>query len=77
MRTNWNIKLLSVLGLTALLVTGCGGIQASKSVSPASFFLPGIMQVTPTQQDQFVSVTGNEPVRVRALEPAKERSEIQ
>ena len=23
---------------------GCGGISASKSVSPASFFLPGLMR---------------------------------
>jgi len=26
---------------------GCGGINASQSVSPASFLLPGLMQATP------------------------------
>jgi hypothetical protein len=31
----------------ALLGAGCGGINASQSVSPASFFLPGIMKADP------------------------------
>ena len=31
----------------ALCSTGCGGINASKSVSPASFFLPGLMKADP------------------------------
>jgi hypothetical protein len=32
------------LPVLVLLGTGCGGIQASRSVSPASFFLPGLLQ---------------------------------
>ncbi|MCZ7639041.1 MAG: hypothetical protein M5U12_25135 [Verrucomicrobia bacterium] len=41
------------LGLTILastlvvLVCGCSGINTSQSVSPASFFLPGLMRVDP------------------------------
>jgi len=31
----------------ALGCTGCGGINASQSVSPASFFLPGILKAEP------------------------------
>jgi hypothetical protein len=31
----------------ALLGAGCGGISASQSVSPASFFLPGILKADP------------------------------
>jgi len=31
-----------------LFGTGCSGIHAQQSVSPASFFLPGIMQVNPS-----------------------------
>ena len=31
----------------ALCGTGCGGINASQSVSPASFFLPGLMKAGP------------------------------
>jgi hypothetical protein len=27
--------------------SGCGGISASQSVSPASFFLPGILKANP------------------------------
>jgi hypothetical protein len=30
-----------------MLVAGCGGINATHSVSPASFLLPGIMKVEP------------------------------
>lgn len=29
------------------LLTGCGGVSASHSVSPATFFLPGLMKVEP------------------------------
>ncbi len=31
----------------ALCGAGCGGISASKSFSPASFFLPGLMKAGP------------------------------
>ena len=30
--------------MLALLNAGCGGINASQSVSPASFFLPGLLK---------------------------------
>jgi len=33
--------LAAVLPLT---ITGCGGINANQSVSPASFFLPGLLK---------------------------------
>jgi hypothetical protein len=32
-----------------LLASGCGGINASRSISPASFFLPGLGRATPIQ----------------------------
>jgi hypothetical protein len=35
---------LAVVPALALWATGCGGIQASHSVSPASFLLPGLLQ---------------------------------
>jgi hypothetical protein len=37
------------MGLPVLLLflTGCGGLTASKSISPASFFLPGILKADP------------------------------
>jgi hypothetical protein len=36
--------------LIAALVTGCSGINASKSVSPIDFLLPGLMQNSPPAQ---------------------------
>jgi hypothetical protein len=35
------------LALIAVVGSGCGGIHASKSVSPLDFFLPGLMQNAP------------------------------
>jgi hypothetical protein len=36
---------------TAVVLTGCSGINASPSVSPASFILPGLLQA-PTVPDK-------------------------
>ena len=36
-----------MLAALALCSAGCAGINASESVSPASFFLPGIMRADP------------------------------
>jgi hypothetical protein len=38
---------MAMLMAVALLGAGCGGINASQSVSPASFFLPGLMKAGP------------------------------
>jgi hypothetical protein len=46
-RLNWNLPRLAMLAFLTLFSTGCGGINASKSVSPASFFLPGLMKADP------------------------------
>jgi hypothetical protein len=39
----------------AVLLAGCGGVSASRSVSPASFLLPGLIQndapATPSSED--------------------------
>ena len=43
-RINRNLPALAMLMVLALCSTGCGGINASQSVSPASFFLPGILK---------------------------------
>lgn len=34
------------LAMAALVAAGCGGVQGSKSVSPSSFFVPGLIQNT-------------------------------
>ena len=45
-RLNWNLVWLAMLTTSALLLTGCGGISAGGSVSPATFLLPGVMMNT-------------------------------
>jgi hypothetical protein len=35
----------------AAACAGCGGFSASRSVSPATFFLPGLMQTVPPTTD--------------------------
>ena len=31
----------------AMVAVGCGGVNATGSVSPATFFLPGLMRIAP------------------------------
>lgn len=38
---------MAMLTAVALLGAGCGGINASQTVSPASFFLPGLLKACP------------------------------
>jgi hypothetical protein len=43
-----NLKFrVAVLFFVAGLLAGCGGIRASKSVSPATFLIPGFMKAEP------------------------------
>lgn len=44
-RVQWSLLALALAGTS--LVTGCSGINATHSVSPASFFLPGLLKVEP------------------------------
>ncbi|MGH7993859.1 MAG: hypothetical protein ACREDQ_10105 [Limisphaerales bacterium] len=46
MRLNWNFLWLAMLTASALFLSGCGGINATGSVSPATFLLPGVMMNT-------------------------------
>ena len=47
-RLNWKLLWLAIIPVFGLLLgTGCSGINASGSVSPATFFLPGLGQVRP------------------------------
>lgn len=70
-------KLLLIAGAlaTGLLVSGCGGVNATGSVSPATFLLPGIMYRTPqakpldTVRDPEVARNGNHPFADVAGQP--------
>jgi hypothetical protein len=42
-----NVLRVAMVGLLLCGGVGCGGINASHTVTPASFFLPGLGQVTP------------------------------
>jgi len=35
---------VAIVAAVAVLGMGCGGISTSQSISPASFFLPGLLQ---------------------------------
>jgi hypothetical protein len=43
----------------ALCSTGCGGINASQSVSPASFFLPGLLKADLPSTNAPAALTEN------------------
>jgi len=47
-----------MLAALALCATGCGGINASQSVSPASFFLPGLLRADPPATNPPVAWSG-------------------
>jgi hypothetical protein len=46
-RLNWKLTWLAMLAFFLLAGAGCSGINASGSVSPATFFLPGLMKADP------------------------------
>jgi hypothetical protein len=46
-RLNWNFPRLAMLAFLTLWGAGCSGINAGTSVSPASFFLPGLLKADP------------------------------
>ncbi|MBI3414594.1 MAG: hypothetical protein HY043_04620 [Verrucomicrobia bacterium] len=50
MSLNQKLRLAVLLPAAALLVTGCGGFNTTQSVSPATFLLPGFMQIQPTKK---------------------------
>jgi hypothetical protein len=54
----------AVIPLVALWVTGCSGINASHSVTPASFFLPGLIQVPPEEVPLVPDDLEKEPVQL-------------
>jgi hypothetical protein len=66
---NWNIVRVAACGSLLSLLAGCSGINASKSISPIDFLLPGAghflhMQNTPPQP-----VPGTNTNTLAALQP--------
>ncbi len=50
-----------------LLLAGCGGINASKSVSPIDFLLPGLMKAEPKETPPDTTIPAQKPVTQVAL----------
>jgi hypothetical protein len=44
---NWKMLRVAVTGLVLATGVGCGGINGSHTITPASFFLPGLGHVAP------------------------------
>lgn len=63
-RIRWNFLWLASLASFALLGSGCGGISASKTVSPLDFLLPGIIKADPMSapHNPVAPVTNTVPV---------------
>jgi hypothetical protein len=56
-RLKWRFLWLAIPVALALLGAGCGGINATQGVSPASFFLPGILRADPPATNAPVVVS--------------------
>jgi len=48
-RLNGNLLRLAMLAVFVLCAAGCSGIHQSGTVSPATFFLPGILKTEPSK----------------------------
>ncbi len=57
---------LALLAAAALVSGGCGGLNASKTVSPLDFLLPGILYANPPQTNAPVELVKN-PVEVASV----------
>lgn len=59
---NRNHLRLALVPVLLLAVTGCSGINTTQSISPGSFFLPGLIQVAPSQKvDGLAAVAAPTP----------------
>jgi hypothetical protein len=57
----------ALLCLPVLFLAGCSGINSSYSVSPASFFLPGLMRLEPPKNTPTAPQPGETPASELAL----------
>jgi hypothetical protein len=62
-RLHWKNLWFAIYPALLLLVAGCSGINASHSISPASFFLPGLLKADPPPADPNRTLPADEPVQ--------------
>jgi hypothetical protein len=60
-RLNWKILQWVMCAAICGLGAGCSGINASKSISPATFLLPGFMQADPSAAEPGQSLPPPQP----------------
>lgn len=65
------LAIVTVLAGAGLLGAGCGGVQGSHSVSPASFFLPGLIhhEVREPRPDDTAPLPVESTVTADAADP--------
>jgi len=62
----WKLPCLFLLAVLPLVVAGCSGLNTGASVSPASFFLPGLLKnETPTNTPSLTPQICTEIASVR------------
>jgi hypothetical protein len=66
-RLNWKILRIAACIALVSLGAGCSGINVSKSISPATFLLPGLLQADPPPPDP----NGDLPVQGKVEEIAQ------
>lgn len=62
-RLNWIFLRLAIIPAIVLLGVGCSGINASRGFSPASFFLPGLIQNKPETEIFPLNLSPTEPAK--------------
>jgi hypothetical protein len=55
-RINGKFVRLALVAVLGLLAAGCSGINTGTTVSPASLFLPGLMQADPAPRGRMLQV---------------------
>ncbi len=61
MKLEQRMKWLTATLAGSFFLAGCSGINASHSVSPASFFVPGLLKVEPTKPSLLEPETSSNP----------------
>jgi len=61
MTEKWKACRLVAAAALSCLMAGCSGINASHSVSPATFFLPGLLKADPPPQTEPLRQDGALP----------------
>jgi hypothetical protein len=65
-RFNWKLLRLAIIPALGLLSTGCSGINASGSVSPATFLLPGFGKARTDEVQPAAPISPPEAVQTLA-----------